>query len=681
LELTTVTTDNDTGTRVQGPARRGSPARWLAALALAWALPVVTHLLHADLILPVVVVLGWMSLQRGSVGLFDRLVVALVQLFALLCTAGLLFSYWPWKLHPVAVGGFALTGVVVFAFVSGRRPTLPRSLRPTERVILVGWLTVTVCVLVPFVARDLGGRLGILMPGEDFARHFVVYDMIGEFGGYAFLHAQGSLAFAPDHLATGVRNYPQGVHFGYAVLDKFLRSSPGTTDGVTAMNVLIWLYVATFLFFALTVLWALRRVAGPGANAARLLPVAALAAVWIFFGDPVGIFTRGFPNELVGLSLVAVLTAVVARPLTRFADQLATMALLLVGISFSYHMFLPWAGLMAALWAWRERLWRRPVAYLSVALILVPLLVTPYYNLRVTTGTQLTQPGTAQYTDRPSTALLVLIAGIGLLWYGGLRSPVRRRVAVALGVALGCMVLLGGYQLATIGRTIYYFEKTVHLTIVVSLVAFGGLVRLMPRRAPATGFLGLVRQALPGTALVLPVIVLLIAAGGKWHHTPMSDGLRLAIGIDKGSPAGGRDAILMTRMYPRGGGAMNVDLMSTPYRSWYGTLFGSAMQRNYRHGHDWYLFQYPDGQPQTLADLERLVAASEVPVRFFVYQPRASMLVIDPKNPRRESEDGVAGNAMAFGDPDALTNMEAAEHLKAKFPGKVEIVHATPPNP
>jgi hypothetical protein len=126
---------------------------------------------------------------------------------------------------------------------------------------------------------------------------------------------------------------------------------------------------------------------------------------------------------------------------------------------------------------------------------------------------------------------------------------------------------------------------------------------------------------------------------------------------------------------------MNVDLMSTPYRNWYGTLFGSAMQRNYRHGHDWYLFQYPDGPAQTLADLERLVAGSEVPVRFFVYQPRASMLVLDPENPRRESPDGVAGNPMAFGDPDALTNMEAVEYLMAKFPGKVEVVHATPPNP
>jgi hypothetical protein len=137
----------------------------------------------------------------------------------------------------------------------------------------------------------------------------------------------------------------------------------------------------------------------------------------------------------------------------------------------------------------------------------------------------------------------------------------------------------------------------------------------------------------------------------------------------------------MTRAYPDGGGAINVDLMGGPWRNWYATLLGSTMQGTYRYEQDWYLFLNPTGRPKTLADLDHLVATSPVPVRFFVASASASLLVVDPDHPHRQGLAPGATYPEAFGDPRAPTNVEAVGLLAARYPGKVRVIHGRPPDP
>jgi hypothetical protein len=650
---------------------------WLAALALAWVVPWAAYLAGVALIVPVLVVAGVMSLQRGTAGVFDRLVMSLAQLFAAVCVSGLLFSVWPWELHPVPMGGFALTLLVLISLVTGRRPTAPRRWRSRDGVLALVFGVVAVLTLEPFVLRDLGGRLGLLVTGEDMSRHFLIFDMTGIVGGYSFVHPHETTRFQPDTLAMGIRNYPQGVHLTMAVLDRFIRSADRNADTINMIDVMIWLHVSLFLFLTLCTLWAARRLAGPGVGPARLLPVLGLVGAWLYFGDPVTILVRAFPNQMVGLGLAAVLTAIVARPLADRNEQLVAVTLLLVGISFSYHLFLPYTLILAAIWAWRERLWRRPAAYVALVLMFGPLAITPVLNLYVTTGQYLTGPGTAQINDRPAAVVLIALAAVALFWRGGWRSPARRVNAVALGIATGSLALLGVYQLIILGRVIYYFEKTLHLVLIVALVSLGGLARLLPPGRPARG---VVRRRAPGVAVVLPFVLFIVVAGGRYHTNVLhSPGFRLATGLEKGSPAGARDAMLMTRMYSDSGNAVSVDLMSTPYRNWYATTYASVLQHNYRYGHDWYVwYRVPQTKGWTIEDFEEMVAKSPVTVRLFVFDPKASFLVLDRKHPKRIQPDL---NGPAYGERGALTNIEAAEHLKRKFPGKVEVVYATPPNP
>src|SRR6185312_9453626 len=127
------------------------------------------------------------------------------------------------------------------------------------------------------------------------------------------------------------------------------------------------------------------------------------------------------------------------------------------------------------------------------------------------------------------------------------------------------------------------------------LVALGGLPRLMPRGAVVTGRREYLRALARAVAPAVPVVLAIALLGGVWHTGPSSPGLQLLTGRYKGSPEGARDAILMTRRYPDGGGAINVNLMGAPWRNWYATQLAAALQGRYRYQEPWYRFLYPQG--------------------------------------------------------------------------------------
>ncbi|MET7420478.1 hypothetical protein [Dactylosporangium sp. NPDC005555] len=633
----------------------------VAALALAWLVPLATHPLHLDAVLPLLVLAGAAAIQRGATSLVDRIVTAAGQLFGAACVFGLAITLWPGHLHPTLIAGIALSALVLIAAATNRMPEMPRMRK--DALLATAVAVTSLVALVPYAARDLGGRLGLPLAGEDISRHFLLFDVIGRTGGYLFMRPEALRPFVPDAELTGIANYPQGLHFSYAVLDRFVRSSGHNAAPATAVDVMVWLLVGTYLLLCLAILWAARRIAGPGATTARLVPVLAVVAAWLVLGDPVTVLSRGYPNELAGLACAAVLTGLVARPLTRRGEQTATVALLLVGVSFTYALFLPYAGIIAALWAVRARLWRHWWAWVTAVAVGALAAIGPLTAATASSGDQLLLNGTARIVDRPATALLVALAAAGLV---ATRSPRLKAARFALATAGVMAVGLGAYQIATLGRPVYYFDKLLHLLIVVALCTLGAAARF---RFKATA------------AVAVPVALFMLVAGGEWHTTPVAPGVKLALGKDRGSPEAARDALLIARMFPDGGNAVNVDLMGSPWRNWSGTLGAAALQGRYRQFPGWSGLLYPGGKGGTMDDLDRLVANSPVTVRFFLHDPAASLLVVDTDHPSRPAVRPGQPLPVAFGDPAAPSNIEAARALAAKYPTKVQLVYATPANP
>lgn len=682
--------DRPDGVDAHPRLRRYGLWRLIAGLALAWLLPLATHALHLDVVLIPIILAGLMAVERGAVGVLDRFVLALVQSFGGLCAAGLLITFWPWHLHPVPIAGLGLTVVVVLAAV--RRPreatgdqqdwwARVRGYRPrsTSVLSLLALLATAMVVVYPYARRDLAGRIGIPLIGEDFTRHFLIFDAIGRTGGYLFVHQHVLQPYAPEGQLGGIATYPQGLHFVYAVVDRFIRSASTNASTARSVDIMLWLMVASFLLLALAVLWAARRIAGPGSGVARLAPVLMVAAVWVAFADPIGVLAKGYPNEIAGLALNAVLTAVVARPLWRLGEQTATVAALIVGVAFTYPLFLPVTVLAAAFWAWRARLWRYPWAWVALIITAVISATMPLAVLTTaSTGSLILSNGTALAVDRPATVGLFLLALCGLVARRGMRSPARRSALFCLAAALLVAAAVAAYQIASIGYTVYYFDKLVHLLIVVALATLGGFARLLPSGRGGRTVVGRAWRMVPGLAIALPVVLVMVALGGASHTTPRSPGLRLATGKANATPDGARDALLLESLYPDGGGAFNVDLREGPWTNWFGTQFAAALQRTYRYEPEWYDFLSPTGKPKTYADLEALVVASPVPVRFLVYNPDASMLVVDADHPVREGYHKGGPLPVNYGDRAAPTDMQAAQMLAAKYPGKASVVVAPP---
>ncbi|MBT8227198.1 MAG: hypothetical protein HKP61_17915 [Dactylosporangium sp.] len=658
-----------------GGQRRPELARRLAlggaGLLAAWALPLLAHVTGLDLVLPPLVLLAAAALVRGGRTLIDQVVVAAAGLFGVLCLAGLPITWWSLGLHPVPLAGVALSALVVVAALARRRPVLRWRLRAPDGVVLGAMALVSGLVLRQFVQRDDVGRLALLAPGEDLARHFILYDAIERLNGYAFLRPEA----VADLTAADHANYPQGLHFLVAVLGRFWRSSGTAISGPVAMDWLVWCHVATYIGFAVGVLWAVRRMAGPALSGAGALIAGGVATAYLFFGDPLTIFLRAFPNELAGLGLVAVLVALCARPLSDPREQLLALAALTVGIGFTYYLFMPVVVVAALGWllARRRQVLRRPVLLGAAVVWALPAAIPALHNPMANRGAQLLLPGTAIPVDPEVLLAVFLVIAAALATGSGLRSPAWRLWAAA---ATASIMLAGGiaaYQYLETGRrTSYYGEKGYHLVMVLAIVGLAAVARLLPEPPTGPGRFR-VRALLPAGALALAAFTLFGAVNGPPSSSAggsYGTGLvRGREGVRRDGPAVAYDA---SRRYPQGAGRVTVDLSHGGWADFYGTLYGLAMQRTYVVGVGWYAFLYPDGDPRTLADLERQVLETALPIRFLVSDPEAAFLTADPGAAHPGRDAGTAADTP--GGEAAMTNMEAARYLAEKYPDRVEVV-------
>jgi len=95
------------------------PLRLAAAgVASAWVFALLAHLAHADVLTLLLVVAGTGYALRSGGSVLDRLVLSLAVLAGLACATTLLWSYWPWRLHPAVLGGTALSAIAVTVVVS-----------------------------------------------------------------------------------------------------------------------------------------------------------------------------------------------------------------------------------------------------------------------------------------------------------------------------------------------------------------------------------------------------------------------------------------------------------------------------------------------------------------------------------------------------------------------------------
>lgn len=593
-----------------GRGRAGAGAALAAGLAGAWLAPIVAHQIGADALLPLLIWMATASLLRAGRTALDRLLLAAVLLIGATAVAGLVLSVWPWGLAPVPVAGAALTGIVLVAALLRRRPQLPWRLRGADLAALATGSAAAAVVALPHLNTDRADRLSLLMLGEDLARHFALYDAIGIAGGYAFLHPERT---AP-YLLDGMQTYPQGSHFLYALLDRFLRHGAPPAGPDDAFGHYLGFHVAGYALLAIALVWAARWVAGPG-----LLPViaaCATATATVIAGDLVSLFVHGYPSEILGLGLFAVLLALTARPLPRGREHIVLTAALLVGIGWAYFFLLPMAGLvcLASLALHRRRARRHWVTATVAAAVATPLALAPYL-LMTPTVAALLPGGPPQGVNRALTAGL---AALVLAGAAAARSPAWR-MAGAQVLAVGAVTLLiGAYQIAATGELSYYFDKAIHALSVTSLVGLGALGPLLSRTVACR----------PAVAVLLASGIFL-GYGAAPLHRPTADdtgpqrnvswGLAYASG-QLGNPRAGEVTAAVLRRYPARDERLTSVVFGNQDLSYLASLFVAVAHRD----HGVRSRRLHAGTPLRLDTVQVEVAGSPAPQRIVVVNSPAA---------------------------------------------------------
>lgn len=630
------TTDSQDPVSASPAARRPRIGLLLGILLACWLVSFAANAVHAAWLLPPVVLLGTASLLRSGRSLLDRVVLALALLAGLTGAVGLLFTVWPWGLHPVPVTGLALTILTLAAVLSRRTPRLPRP-GWSDLVSLAAAALAAGYLATPYLrASGFGQRLNLAMVGEDNGRHPALFDVIGRLGGYLFLDPDT----AREHIFSGLVHYPQGWHLTTALLDGFLRSAGDPPTGARLMDHYVLWCLATFGLLLLALIWAAQHVAGPLHPLRRLVLVVAVTALVLGTELP-RLLVAGYPSETFGLSLAAILVALVARPLHRLREQLILVGALLIGIGFSYYLFLFPTGAMVFCWliADRRRLRTRTgtVAIVGVLTAVLAPLVALIGVLVAGQSEALAAPGGTPPVETYNTILgLGAVVVAAVLVRSNLGESTWRRFLVVLTVALLFSASMAAVNLANGTQPAYYFGKTAHLVILVLIVGAAALARLLPvppaqstetepRRRPITGALPAVATAALVTLAVLAGTGLVGWTGGFFHRNG-----------GNGTWAkdwAGRDVRAITRpasvtnvayrAYPAIPGTVTLVVDKQGLHGYRESIFLSAMQGTSGQTEPGIYFQIYD-EPARTAEILRRVPR---PLRLIVADPAAQQAI------------------------------------------------------
>ncbi|MGA5823950.1 hypothetical protein ACPC54_39640 [Kitasatospora sp. NPDC094028] len=449
--------------------------------------PPLAHLISADLL---AFALAWYTaatLIRSRTTALDRLVISGGVLIGWTCALGLLASYWPWGLHPVALAEATAVPLIAALLLQGPRPArrpvplrarLRRLVPVRDRALLLPVAGAVAFLLYPIARRGAAERLALVVHSEDLGRHAALYDTILRLGGLTSLHQSEAAAT----ISPGLGTYPQGSHLTLATLSSFLNGGATQGSALSRLSLFVALFGLVSAGLATAVLWAVQRAAGPALRGWRGLALALPTAAYLVVAELPQLHSLGFLSEIFALGLLALLVGLAIRPLGRISEQAVALGALTVGVSFGHYLLLPAAGAVVLAWAATHRrdcLRHWPALLLTAAAAGPLALFPPYINTKnAGSADVLTIPGGIYPVGRHLLIPVVVAAFAALLTRGSLANRPRRIALLSLASVSALCFGVMQYQLTTVGTTSYFYEKMLHQLLVVGVIC--GAAALLP---------------------------------------------------------------------------------------------------------------------------------------------------------------------------------------------------------
>jgi hypothetical protein len=465
------------------------PMRAAAAVAAAWLFVYAAHAARLDLATLLVIVLGTAALNRYGSTVLDRIMAAVVLLAGTAIVGGLAISYWPWGLEPTAVGGFALSGLILLSFATRRRFRLPMRFAAADGIAILSGAAATTIAAWPTMHGDFWKRFDYSALLADRLRQFAMFDVVRSGHSYAFAHFDR----VSGQALPGARTYPSGMQMVYAIVDCFVHGDAKPGAPLDEFVRYYWYTLTSFGLLVVAAAWAARRMVGPmAADRLRLPSVFVTAGVGAFLatGYFLSYVWQGFDSVVFASVFLVAGMAVILRPPRNVWEQALLAGSAFLAVVFGHPLLLPHITfvVVAALIVHRRRFIKRRITSKSTlvigtlgiaALVAAPLLAVSGLNI-----------GTRFHTDGfiialPWHVVLTLAVAAAI----ALANPATRRLPHAK-AALGALAATGAVQIALeihlVGHssTRYYVEKSLNGLVLMCLVGLGGLVNLWPTARP-----------------------------------------------------------------------------------------------------------------------------------------------------------------------------------------------------
>lgn len=469
------------------PAPAATPGRgrrlgWLAgSLAAAWVVPGALTLARLGWLLPPLLIVAVATILRVGRGVVDRLMISVFVVAGGVVTCGLLFSMWPWGLEPFWVAGTLFTIVVAVAWVSGRRPSIPRRFALSDLVVVGTGVFTMIAAARPLLRLAGADRFDVSATAEDRAAHFAIFDTVHRLGSYPFLD---QVAARVPMRTPAESTYPPGSHLLHAVIDVFARSTTDPGPAVESFHRYFLLVLASFAFTLMTMVWAARWLIAPVIGGWRLIAATSVVAAIAVGGPLAYLVAAGFDSQIIGLAFLVMTVALAARPPRGLPERLLTLGTGIILVTYVYDFYLPAALIAAAaslVVEWRRMLPRwRPILATSVvvgAISALPL----YFFLASSLSVQTQSIANGHAIPISDSALVAAVLGalIPLVTPAGRRLRSARVGALTV-ATMGLMVVtFAAYQVAKLGHTSYYFNKLVVCLFVVAVVCCAPLATLL----------------------------------------------------------------------------------------------------------------------------------------------------------------------------------------------------------
>jgi hypothetical protein len=449
----------------------------VGTVAAGWVVAYLAYAAAMAWLLPPLILVGAASLLRTGRTLLDRLLLAAGALVGALCVGGLVFTVWPWGLHPVFISGAAVTALAIVSGATGRLPQLPR---PTlgDGLSVANGIMAGVVVAWPVLGLTPAERLAVAAGAEDLGRQLGLFDAVRRFGGYLYgAEVPGALL-----------GYPQGAPLLYGTLDGFARSSAAEYgSSLSALDhYLVWLAVG-YGFLAVALAWGVQRLAAAELTAWRRLVLVTAVGVALLMTGLFRLAVTGYPGLVLGLALAALLVVLVCRPGGSSGETLLLAGALVAAVGFVFPPFLPAVLLIAGTWVGRQwtRVRRHPAALATLAAAAVAggaLAVTGLAHAHGATAVA----GSVPEGGRSAFLLLGAALLVGLLGRAPVRSAVWRSFEWCVAAAIAGFVLvvlverLGGAALSPTTGYFSFAGTAVQLLLALAVLGLGALLWLRP---------------------------------------------------------------------------------------------------------------------------------------------------------------------------------------------------------